>query len=477
MRGALAERRGLATSDKPLTTAPRPIGWLALPLWAALAPFVPRRLAARIGRTSLPKAVVVHLAAIALAIALALCALVADNSSVRMALFPDDEAGLLDRLRLPFAVGFSATYLNSGTALGAFGGLVAALAVYAGFFALTILLIPFFAEPSAKTSRMWANGVRAFLWSAALAIWVLPPFGVLAGYCMQFHEENDWRDDLMMFAEFDSASFWTCLLAPLAWLWLGVLIRLTPALPRREATCGEAPSFPCAECGYDLRGLSTDGRCPECGRDIARSDPSTRRASAWAVARGPAARVSAFWSTLWSVLWHRDFFDTLAVQRPALEPARFVRRVAFLAGVLVAGALALGVAAGHGADRRWFSNDWISLACDLLVVPWCFLILVALLALVASRFGMRRPLSVVGTICYASCVLLRSVMVLILIGCAIGAIVLSGVFDDSRAKSLRAHVDVEAVGFAVAFALLLVQFGLDLLRIRDALRRTRYAAG
>jgi uncharacterized repeat protein (TIGR04138 family) len=29
--------------------------------------------------------------------------------------------------------------------------------------------------------------------------------------------------------------------------------------------------LPCVECGYNLRGLASDGRCPECGADVADS--------------------------------------------------------------------------------------------------------------------------------------------------------------------------------------------------------------
>src|SRR4051794_5052527 len=31
------------------------------------------------------------------------------------------------------------------------------------------------------------------------------------------------------------------------------------------------PGISCAGCGYNLRGLATEGRCPECGHDIADS--------------------------------------------------------------------------------------------------------------------------------------------------------------------------------------------------------------
>lgn len=37
----------------------------------------------------------------------------------------------------------------------------------------------------------------------------------------------------------------------------------------------------CESCGYDISTLEADGRCPECGREIARSLPSHRLGSPW----------------------------------------------------------------------------------------------------------------------------------------------------------------------------------------------------
>ena len=38
-----------------------------------------------------------------------------------------------------------------------------------------------------------------------------------------------------------------------------------------QEQCASPEDLPCIHCGYNLRGLATDGRCPECGTSIARS--------------------------------------------------------------------------------------------------------------------------------------------------------------------------------------------------------------
>ena len=38
-----------------------------------------------------------------------------------------------------------------------------------------------------------------------------------------------------------------------------------------QEQCTSPEDLPCIHCGYNLRGLATDGRCPECGALIARS--------------------------------------------------------------------------------------------------------------------------------------------------------------------------------------------------------------
>jgi hypothetical protein len=67
------------------------------------------------------------------------------------------------------------------------------------------------------------------------------------------------------------------------------------------ATVSEAPGIsaieadlPCAICGYNLKGLSPAGTCPECGQAISRTfrfdltdaDPGWLMSQAWTVAAG-----------------------------------------------------------------------------------------------------------------------------------------------------------------------------------------------
>src|SRR5689334_8003695 len=47
-----------------------------------------------------------------------------------------------------------------------------------------------------------------------------------------------------------------------------------PPVPRVPRPTAIAPNTPCRSCGYDLYGLPTDGRCPECGTLVALSTGS-----------------------------------------------------------------------------------------------------------------------------------------------------------------------------------------------------------
>src|SRR5688500_13104102 len=60
----------------------------------------------------------------------------------------------------------------------------------------------------------------------------------------------------------------------------------TPATDKPAARTIQSDT-PCHACGYNLRGLATDGACPECGTDIAYSA---------ATARGQSSAAKILWA-------------------------------------------------------------------------------------------------------------------------------------------------------------------------------------
>jgi hypothetical protein len=138
----------------------------------------------------------------------------------------------------------------------------------------------------------------------------------------------------------------------------------TSAAPTTSETV--AADVPCAACGYDLRGLGSKGRCPECGNDIAasltlhalmlaRRAPPLSMSPVWWVRRQALAcglLVLSPWLTV----------ATLMAQVLSLHRPLWIFIVLWLAHfALMAGALWLlgttdptgsGGSAGHGW-RRW----------------------------------------------------------------------------------------------------------------------------
>jgi hypothetical protein len=102
-------------------------------------------------------------------------------------------------------------------------------------------------------------------------------------------------------------TFWTMVLST-AWLLWSLLrsvgIRRNPAAAERPPTC--------ETCGYNLTGLSMDGRCPECGTAVADSlGDDHRQGSPWD-RRRRIGYLSAWWQCLWN---------------PIVDPYRFARQL------------------------------------------------------------------------------------------------------------------------------------------------------
>ncbi len=54
-------------------------------------------------------------------------------------------------------------------------------------------------------------------------------------------------------------------------------------------------SFPCSTCGYDLRGLSVAGKCPECGTDVVKTNPECPRCGMFRIALECSRETPGVW--------------------------------------------------------------------------------------------------------------------------------------------------------------------------------------
>ncbi len=154
----------------------------------------------------------------------------------------------------------------------------------------------------------------------------------------------------------------------------------------------------CEFCGYTLTGLSTGGRCPECGRPIADSLPQGRAPAAWEEV-APTGNLGRFFRTSAAVLFHpRRFYRTLATRRPSPRARTFARIYTWIASALFATAAAVHLEwfLAMTSYRLPFYPTWIILTilCGWFLAGTTHLA-ARLTAWEAAYRGLRLPLGVV----------------------------------------------------------------------------------
>lgn len=165
-----------------------------------------------------------------------------------------------------------------------------------------------------------------------------------------------------------------------------------------------APSIPpdnallCEFCGYNLTGLSADGRCPECGRPIADSLPRWRCPTAWERIE-PTGNLGRFFHTSAAVLFHpKRFYRTLATRLPSPRARSFARIHLWIAAILfgTAAAFHLDWFLGMTRFRLSFYPTWpaLILLCGWFLAGTIYLA-ARLTAWEAAYRGLRLPLAVV----------------------------------------------------------------------------------
>lgn len=80
-------------------------------------------------------------------------------------------------------------------------------------------------------------------------------------------------------------------------------------------TAPRAPNLQCESCGYDIRGLASADRCPECGTRVAESMPERRIGTPWQRGRG----LAAYFSTLTGAIFQPSSLLRIASCQPGRD--------------------------------------------------------------------------------------------------------------------------------------------------------------
>lgn len=292
---------------------------------------------------------------------------------------------LMDELRKPFA-GFGLGMYEQLSSPGdwaaaiAFGGFLEVL-----FWIGPLGLLPLFTVGESRRA-LYLRCVKLTYWSTMCAI----PFGWVLPRSIALVERS-----AMGFSD-----YWPALLL-LPWLiwWFSVLVRLggRVAIPPKL----EPRPPQCDRCGYRLTGTRYDGRCAECGLEVARSVPEARRPSPF------AQRAGLYLSTLVASWRARPFGRAIAIY----VNHRAARNFAFLTLLLVGLIVGLFGSPFFIADEyevsRWGAG-WagypvllgrLAAALISVVLGGCWLLLVGA---VGCWFGFAQAQRRVAAVCYGA---------------------------------------------------------------------------
>ena len=375
----------------------RPLGWLlVLPALLGLM-FIPRRLGPRIDHSSAAKTMFVHALNLLIVVTAVIVALDWKAMQDLLGSVSINDLTLSEMLRLP-GVLFVESLCALCTDLGNVYALLAAiLATHGGCWLAAWLLMPFIAAGE-RCRHAYLRAAKLVLWSTICLL----PLAILQLGLFYLREA-----DIVSFAHI--AYEHHVVAVTLAWLvwWVHVLLCLGARYAGPAEGPGWSPRRPlCHRCGYILTGLPLDGRCPECGLEVAESLPTARNVPAWAQARGPLRHACSFFATVWSIILRpRRFFTTLAVYQGRGAAVQFALCCCWVMGA--GWALILIAPVVHMVSRTYAAEHLpavltIHLALIFLTPVAGSIVAAALLALLACRFGRCDPRPTTTATCYAA---------------------------------------------------------------------------
>jgi hypothetical protein len=169
----------------------------------------------------------------------------------------------------------------------------------------------------------------------------------------------------------------------------------------RASTVPSELDLLCESCGYVLKSLPPEGRCPECGELIAHSLPTLRMPSPWEQGAGPTLK-GFIRTTLGAIFVPSRFFRSLSISPPNDRSRSFAMIHELIASLLfgLAGNVHLAWLARLVTVPRTIRLPWFIVAAILTVAAFATLTVVTSIAARLTHWeatyrGLRMPLGVV----------------------------------------------------------------------------------